>query len=447
MSVVHLPHALESSLSRMEPLLWLNDAWRPIEAVRSRASLGLEDVRGAERRLELFAGLLARLFPELIPSKGIIESELRPVGALQKALLGEARSAGSWSIKADHSLPVGGSIKARGGIYEVLVHAETLALRSGLMAAPDDRQVLASPRARALFAQHQVIVGSTGNLGLSIGTVAAALGFSAVVHMSADAKPWKKARLRARGVEVIEHNGDYGAAVAAGREIARRSSNAYFVDDEDSKLLFLGYSVAALRLCRQLRQQGVVVDGRHPLFVYLPCGVGGAPGGIAFALRHIFGDDVHCFFAEPVAAPCMLVRLAAGVTGPVAVQDIGLDAVTEADGLAVGRASEWVAQTIRPLVSGIFTVRDEALFRDLYWLDESESLRVEPSATAGFGGPRWILESEQGRRYLADHALAAAMGSATHILWTTGGAFVPAEEYERFRTRGREQALGQGKPA
>ncbi|HEX4151851.1 MAG TPA: D-serine ammonia-lyase [Steroidobacteraceae bacterium] len=438
MSSVCLPPAVERSLTRKEPSLWLNPAWRSIEAVQSTSSLSLEDVRGAKRRLELFAGPLMRLFPELIPSKGIIESDLRPAKALQEALMGGAGSPGRWFIKGDHALPVAGSIKARGGIYEVLVHAETLALRSGLLTAQGDRHALVSPEARALFARHQVAVGSTGNLGLSIGIMAAALGFEAVVHMSADAKPWKKTRLRSRGVKVIEHEGDYGSAVSAGRDLARRGSNTYFVDDENSKHLFLGYGVAALRLCRQLEEEGIEVDARHPLFVYLPCGVGGAPGGIAFALRHLLGDDVHCFFAQPVASPCMLIRLASGDGGPVSVKDIGLDGRTEADGLAVGQASEWVAQTVRPLVSGVFTVADEELFRNLYLLHETESLRVEPSAAAGFRGPRWILESEQGRRYLADHALVDGMDAATHILWTTGGAFVPDEEYQRFRERGRQ---------
>jgi D-serine dehydratase len=136
----------------------------------------------------------------------------------------------------------------------------------------------------------------------------------------------------------------------------------------------------------------------------------------------------------------MLIRLASGGDGPVSVKDVGLDGRTEADGLAVGQASEWVAQTIRQLVSGVFTVRDEDLFQDLYLLDETESLRIEPSAAAGFRGPSWILESEQGRRYLADHALTEKMDAATHILWTTGGALVPDEEYQRFRERGRQQA-------
>jgi D-serine dehydratase len=272
---------------------------------------------------------------------------------------------------------------------------------------------------------------------LSIGLTAAALGFHATVHMSSDAKAWKKACLRERGVEVIECEGDFGAAVAAGREAARRNSNVYFVDDENSSELFLGYSVAALRLDRQLIERGISVDAEHPLFVYLPCGVGGAPGGITFGLRHLFGDHVHCFFAEPTASPCMLIRLASADDRPISVQELGLDNRTEADGLAVARASEFVAPLMKPLVSGIFTVADEDLFADLYVLERTEGLRVEPSAAAGLRGPRWLLESEAGQRYLSSRGLCGCMDEATHILWTTGGALVPEAEYRSFHERGR----------
>jgi len=436
-----LNSTLRDSLVQREPVLWLNESWGPLKESALSAdpqAVSLRDVGEAEQRLSRFAGLLQKLFPELQPTGGIIESPLVAVESLQRAILGAGPQVGRWYIKCDHALPVAGSVKARGGIYEVLAHAEELGRRRGLLdAQDDDLSVLSSPRALKLFAQHRVAVGSTGNLGLSIGVMAAALGFQATVHMSAEAKGWKKARLRARGVEVIEHTGDFTAAVAAGREQAQSDPNTYFVDDEKSSRLFLGYAVAALRLRKQLSERGITVDDTHPLFVYLPCGVGGAPGGITFGLRHMFGDHVHCFFAEPVASACMLVRLAHTDNYAVSVTDVGLDNRTEADGLAVARASEFVAAQIRSLVSGVFTVRDDTLFEDLYLLEQTERLWIEPSAAAGFRGPHWILRSPPGRQYQTRHGLSEHMDRATHILWTTGGAFVPEAEYQRFHDRGR----------
>jgi D-serine dehydratase len=288
-----------------------------------------------------------------------------------------------------------------------------------------------------LFAQYTVSVGSTGNLGLSIGVMAAALGFRSVVHMSTDAKGWKKDRLRKCGVQVIEHAGDYAQAVAAGRAQSLADPKGYFVDDENSLMLFLGYAVAARRLASQLAALNRPVDGTHPLFVYVPCGVGGAPGGITFGLKALFSEHVHCFFAEPVASPCMLVQLAAGDTAPVSVYDIGLDNRTEADGLAVGQASPLVSRLMRSQVSGVFTVTDAQLYVHVHRVAQTEGVLLEPSAAAGFDGPRWLTRSDEGRAYVRQHGLERHMASATHIVWTTGGSLVPREEHEQFQARGQ----------
>jgi D-serine dehydratase len=432
-----LPSGLERQLRAREPVLWINKYWIPLNDVSGGVALNIEDVYDAERRLRRCSTLLSELFPELRATDGIIESPLIAADGLRNAMMDEEHQLGHWFVKGDHALPIAGSIKARGGIYEVLLHAENLALRRGLMAANEDTRVLASPQARKLFSQHQIAVGSTGNLGLSIGLMAAALGFRAVVHMSADAKDWKKACLRAHGVEVVEHAGDFSAAVAAGRRQAQEHDTAYFVDDEKSKHLFLGYSVAAIRLRDQLGERGIEVNSQRPLFVYLPCGVGGAPGGITFGLRHLLGDHVHCFFAEPVASPCMLIRLASTGDCAVSVGDIGLDNRTHADGLAVGQASEFAAPIVKSLVSGVFTVRDCDLYEDLYMLKQCVGLCVEPSAAAGCRGPYWLLRSAQGRRYLERHGIADSMSRATHIVWTTGGAFLPKDEYQHFHDVGQ----------
>jgi D-serine dehydratase len=135
----------------------------------------------------------------------------------------------------------------------------------------------------------------------------------------------------------------------------------------------------------------------------------------------------------------MLLRLASLKDEPISVRDIGLDNCTEADGLAVAQASELAVARVRTLVSGIFTMRDGDLFKHLYALDHSEGLRIEPSVAAGFAGPAWLLESTIGQQYLRDHDLLHHLDQASHILWTTGGALVPEEEYRQFHERGQKE--------
>ncbi len=431
------PAPLLQRLQRCQPTLWLN----PVLERGHRPFGPCTAMLDAEQRLARFAPLLARLFPELSASNGLIESTLRPAPALSNALLGDRTSA-PLLLKCDHELPVAGSVKARGGIHEVLCVAEQLAQEAGLLPA-DPEQVppasylhLAAPKAQQLFRQYRIAVGSTGNLGLSIGIVAARLGFKVSVHMSRDARAWKKQYLRAAGADVIEHDGDYAAAVAEGRRRTEADPFGYFVDDENSQRLFYGYSVAALRLQQQLLQAQIPVDNDHPLFVYLPCGVGGAPGGIAYGLKQLFGSNVHCFFAEPLQSPCMLYAMASGRVASVA--ELGLNNETAADGLAVGCASEPVAAAMRKRLSGIFTVGDDDLFRWVALLHDHEGISVEPSATAGFAGPALLTGSEAGRAYLRQQGLEAAFAQARHILWTTGGSLVPEEEQNRYIERGRQ---------
>ena len=424
-----------------EPCAWANPFWLPFEATRGVCELVVsdEDIADAAARLQHFAPFFERVFPETRATAGLIESPLRPIPAMQRALgqAGGHEICGRLFLKMDSHLAVAGSVKARGGIYEVLKFAEGIALDAGLITVDSDYARLADPDARELFARYTVQVGSTGNLGMSIGLMGAALGLRAVVHMSADAKQWKKDLLRGRGVEVLEYEGDYSAAVRAGRARSDADPTSHFVDDERSRDLFVGYAVAAGRLRDQLREQGVAVDAEHPLITYIPAGVGGAPGGVSYGLKRLFGDDVHCFFCEPAQCPSVLLGIATQRFERACVRDYGLSGATAADGLACASPSGLVARLMTNLLSGEFTVADEDLFGYLRLLDANEGVRIEPSSCAAFAGPARLLAEPETAAYCEAHGLAPeVLARATHVAWATGGAFVPEAAWEEYLAEG-----------
>ncbi|MBN3853962.1 D-serine ammonia-lyase [Paraburkholderia sp. Ac-20340] len=431
---------LLGDLIKLKEVTWCNDGVAPAAEALPDVGLTADDVKDASARLQRFAPYIARKFPETEPVGGVIESPIRGVPFLQDALskLKGTELPGLLWLKLDSHLPISGSIKARGGIYEVLKHAETLALKEGLLVETDDYSKLDSDEFREFFSAYKIAVGSTGNLGLSIGIMGAVLGFNVTVHMSSDAREWKKTKLRSHGVKVVEHAADYSAAVEVGRQEAAADPKCHFIDDENSRNLFLGYAIAAERLKKQLEASQVVVDAEHPLFVYLPCGVGGGPGGVAFGLKLTFGDAVHCVFAEPTHSPCMLLGVYTGKHDAVSVQDFGIDNITAADGLAVGRPSGFVGKAMRRLIDGYYTVNDEELYRFLALTERVEGIRLEPSALAGVAGMLRILAPEQSTYRQRFGMSSEILERATHIAWATGGSMVPEAEMDAYLAKGRE---------
>ncbi|WP_429038113.1 D-serine ammonia-lyase [Aeromonas veronii] len=423
---------LVQSLIALEPVTWFNPNTTTLAAGLPYVGLDSSNVADASARLARFAPYMCEAFPETRTSNGILESEIAAIPAMQATLNQRygVELTGRLLLKKDSHLPISGSIKARGGIYEVLTHAEQLAIKAGLLCEEDDYRKLFSDEFRQFFSQYSIAVGSTGNLGMSIGIMSAKLGFTVTVHMSADAREWKKRKLREHGVIVVEYAEDYGVAVEQGRKEAERDPNCFFIDDENSRTLFLGYSVAGERVKAQFDQMGIKVDADHPLFVYLPCGVGGGPGGVAFGLKLAFGDNVHCFFAEPTHSPCMLLGVHTGLHDAIAVQDLGIDNLTAADGLAVGRASGFVGRAMERLLDGFYTLSDQEMYDLLGLLAHDEQITLEPSALAGMAGP-WRVAAHP--EWLTVRGFdAATMAQATHLVWATGGGMVPAEEMAKY---------------
>ena len=409
-----------------EETLWINEGKKPFAEALAEAELKPADIKDASDRLKRFASYFKRVFPETEKTGGLLESPLAYIPNMKSELekkYGE-RINGDLLIKLDSHLAVSGSIKARGGIYEVLYVAERIAIEKGGLKESDDYSVLDNEYYKSLFSKYEIAVGSTGNLGLSIGIISAKLGFKVTVHMSADAKQWKKDMLRSKGVTVVEYEDDYSVAVENGRKAAEKNEFCHFVDDENSKTLFLGYSVAAERISEQFEKQGIRVSAEKPLYVYLPCGVGGGPGGVAFGLKMAFGENAHCFFAEPTESCCMMLGMATGLHNKVSVNDFGMGNKTIADGLAVGRASGFVGKTMIGFMDGCYSVSDERMSSLLKMLVDTEDIRLEPSALAGMFGPV-IISKKTGR-----------LPEGYHLVWATGGNMVPESEHKKYYKEG-----------
>ena len=377
-----------------------------------------KDIDDAWERVQRFASYVKVAFPETEKTGGIIDSPIQLINETKKALENteNTKIKGDLYVKRDDSLAVCGSLKARGGIYTVFKYAEDIAIKHGVLKTTDDYAVLNTPEFRKLFSQYKISVGSTGNLGMSIGLSGSKLGFNVTVYMSEEAKAWKKNMLKKAGVNVIEFEGDYTSALKLAREDASKDSNTYFIDDEDSKELFLGYSVAYKTLVQQLKNEGVIVDDKNPLIVYLPCGVGGGPGGITFGLKKTLGDNVYCYFGEPTQMPCMALAMAKSESN-VSVYDIGLGKGTVADGLACSSPSVLAYDIMKGMLDGCFTIADEHSLNLSRILYKTSGIKAEPSSCVALGGVGKVSCEIENIR------------SATHLVWLTGGSLVPEEEW------------------
>ena len=122
-------------MSEEEEVTWVNPDRVPVSEAFRNMELTMADIDDAEARLKRFAPFIMRCFSETTNSGGLIESELVRIPKMQQVLNEKygANLPGSLLLKKDSHLAIAGSVKARGGIYEVLKHTEELALQNGML--------------------------------------------------------------------------------------------------------------------------------------------------------------------------------------------------------------------------------------------------------------------------------------------------------------------------
>ena len=114
------------ALKRQEEVFWLNPKKVPFAIANKTCELSMTDVLSAEARWQRFAAFFKKAYPETEQTRGIIESPFRVLFGMKEALEKESGASilGKLCIKLDSHLPISGSIKARGGVYEVLMAKE-----------------------------------------------------------------------------------------------------------------------------------------------------------------------------------------------------------------------------------------------------------------------------------------------------------------------------------
>jgi len=139
---------LMDDLKQLKETCWSNPKYLDFDSAAKNCELSFADIEEASERLNRFAAYFKVAFPETAATDGIVESPLRQIPHMKETLENEHGVSldGRLYLKMDSHLPISGSIKARGGVYEVLCFAEKIALESGMLRLEDDYSVLAEER-------------------------------------------------------------------------------------------------------------------------------------------------------------------------------------------------------------------------------------------------------------------------------------------------------------
>jgi threonine dehydratase len=219
---------------------------------------------------------------------------------------------------------------------------------------------------------HGVTAVSAGNHAIAVAFAAQLLGTTAKVVMPQSANPFRVARCRSYGGEVVLVE-DVQQAFARVEKI-KQDEGRVFVHPFEGPLTALGTATIGLEFMRQAPGLDAVI---------IPIGGGGLCAGMAAAIKQF---DPRClvFGVEPVGADSMYRSWQAGA--PQSIDQVR----TIADSLGAPYALPYSFELCRRFVDEIVLVDDDAMRRAMGLLYSSMKLAVEPAgaaATAALCGP------------------------------------------------------------
>jgi len=226
-----------------------------------------------------------------------------------------------------------------------------------------------------------ITAASAGNHAIAAAWAARHMGVSAKVAMMSSANPFRVARARDMGAEVIIIDG--AAETMAEAERLSRDEGRTYIHPFEGPYTTLGAAGVGLEMAAQIPDLDAVV---------VAVGGGGLISGVACAVKRI-NPDCRVYGVEPVGACSMQQSLAAGA--PVKLDGIS----TLADSLGAPGAMPFSTRVCMAFVDQVVTVDDDEICAGVVLFQQEAKLAVEPAAGATLAavvGP--LREKLQGLR-------------------------------------------------
>ncbi|MGM1058482.1 threonine ammonia-lyase [Saccharothrix sp. Mg75] len=278
---------------------------------------------------------------------GVLAAARRIAGRVRRTPLLSPDGVPGFLLKAEH-LQFGGSFKTRGAANAMLDVAAT-----------------------------RVVTGSSGNHGIAVARLGAALGVEVTVVVAAGARADKLDVVRGLGAAVVEVPGGVAERDRCARELAL-DSGAVFVPSSDHRLVVAGAGTVGLEVFED-------VPDLDEIFV--PTGGGGLLAGVCLAADGLRART-RITGVEPAGAPRYARSIAAGRPVEVPPSD------TVADGLRGQRPGEIPFPIVQHRVDAMLSVTDEAIL-DAMDLLHRNGVAAEPSGSAALAGA--LLARPRGR--------------------------------------------------
>jgi threonine dehydratase len=249
-----------------------------------------------------------------------------------------------------------------------------LALDSRILLKVEHQQRAGSFKARGAanamltLGPDTVVTGSSGNHGIAVAMLGAALGVRVTVVMAAPASEAKAEVIRALGARVVRVDGDVAARELRAREIAM-ATGGVLVPSSDHELVVAGAGTVGLE---------VFDDVPDVSTVFVPTGGGGLLAGVCLAASPL-PRRVRIVGVEPMSARRYAASIAAGA--PMVLPP----SMTIADGLRGQRPGVIPWPIIRRRVDTLVGVTDEAISDALDVL-AGAGIAAEPSGAVALAG-------------------------------------------------------------